>query len=317
MFTKLHALVDLVTEAAVRWSDDKCHRLGASLAYYALFSIFPLLMLAMTGLGFFLDDDATRAKIVHSFRSTGAPGAQSLIDQTLANMQSHHTARGVGAIVGFVAFVLSASAVFSELDTSLNRIWRCPERPSRGVVQSILEMVRDKAVAMVLVLGAALLVLVSLIASTALYALTKSARDAIPLAWGWSIVEHAVSLAFLTGIFAALFRVIPECRPKWKDVLGGGLVTALSFTLAKRLLALYLTNVAGYSAYGAMGAVLALVTWIYLVSLIVFYGAEFARVYAERYGSFAVLSGERKKDGDGIPNQGNEPQKGPPAHSLL
>ncbi|WP_394822017.1 YihY/virulence factor BrkB family protein [Pendulispora albinea] len=340
----LKKVFELFQEAAVRWSDDKCHRMGASLAYYALFSIFPLLMLAVTGLGFFLgDDDATRAKIVSSFGSTGAPGAQGLVDQTLSNLQNHHTARGVGMVVGLVALVLSASGVFSELDTALSRIWRCPEPSSSGIVESVLQTVREKAMAMLLVLGAALLLLVSLILSTALSAVTSVARDALPFAWAWSMLEHAVSLGFLTFAFAALFKVVPACGAKWRDVLGGGLLTALLFTLAKRLLTLYMTTLASYDAYGAVGAVLALLTWIYLVSLIVFFGAEFARVYAERHGSFAnrtalepgeadetrakseVEAGKtatrapgspRKGERDRVADEGDQPHKGPPAHSL-
>ncbi|WP_394832070.1 YihY/virulence factor BrkB family protein [Pendulispora rubella] len=310
-------LIDLFSEAGVRWSDDKCHRMGASLAYYALFSLFPLLMLAVTGLGFFLgDDEATRAKIVQSFANTGAPGAQSLIDQTLANMQTHQTARGISTVVGIVAFVLSASAVFSELDTSLNKIWRCEERPSGTIVQSLLATVRDKAMAMLLVLGAALFLLVSLVASTVLSALTDSARDALPIAWGWTLFEHAISIGFLTFFFAALFRVVPDCHAKWRDVLGGGLLTAIAFTLVKRLLTLYLTTVASYSAYGAVGAVLALLTWIYLVSLLVFYGAEFARVYAERYGSLASPTEERHDERGPVAEQRQEPKHRPEAHLL-
>jgi len=272
----------LFTESATRWSDDRCHRLGASLAYYALFSIFPLLMLAVTGLGFFLgDSQETRANLVRSLHAT-APGAQGLIDQTLSNLQSHHTARGVGAMVGLVAFVLSASAVFGELDTAINKIWRCPERPSPGFGSWLVTLVRDKAMAMLLVLGAALLLLVSLVVNTALSAVGNVARDAWPLAWAasaaWVVGEHLVSLTFLAFTFSALFKVIPDCGATWRDVWGGGLLTAVLLTLAKRLLALYLAKVASYDAYGAVGAMLALLLWIYMVSLLVFYGAEFARV---------------------------------------
>lgn len=294
------AFLSLVKETATRWSDDKCHRMGASLAYYALFSLFPLLMLAITAFGFVLGSDGgTRERILASIDATGTPEIRSLIDQTLANLESHRTARGIGAIVGLLALVVSASAVFGELDASLNTIWRCPERTPppnaegsavRSAIYTVLDTVRKKLASMALVVGTAVLLLLSLAASTIISALAGSASAILPVPLVWQLVEPVASLALLAFAFAALFKALPDCRVAWKDVLLAGAVTALLFTLVKRILTYYLTAFAGYSAYGAVGAVLALLTWIYLVSLLVFFGAELSRVYAERFGSLAPRS---------------------------
>jgi membrane protein len=269
--------------------------MGASLAYYALFSLFPLLLVAVTAFGFVLGQGSeTRTQILASV-DTGAPEIRTLVEQTLVNLESHRTARGIGAIVGLIALVVSASAVFGELDASLNTIWRCHAKTSakkeepffRSAWHTVVDTVRQKLVSMTLVLCTALLLLASLAASTVIDALTGSASQLLPVPLVWQFVEPLTSIAFLAFAFAALFKTIPDCKIAWKDVLPAGALTAVAFTLVKRLLTYYLTTVAGYSAYGAVGAVLALLTWIYLVSLIVFFGAEFSRVYAERHGSLA------------------------------
>jgi membrane protein len=279
-------------EAGSRWAGDACYRLGASLAYAALFSVFPLLLLAVTAVGFLLgNDDAVRQRLLRSVARATSPAFQTLLDETLQSMQSHRNARGVGAVVGFVTLLLGASGVFTELQSSLNLIWRVKPPPSSGLWSTLLETLRAKASAFLVVVVAAGTLLGSVVASTGLAALGGAAREVTAARDLWPMVEETASLALLTGLIAAVFRWVPQTQSGWRDVLPGAFLTAVLFTALKSLLAWYLAHLAGYAAYGAVGAVLGLMTWIYIASLILFYGAEFTRVHTERYGSLAVGKG--------------------------
>jgi membrane protein len=275
-------------EAGTRWSDDACYRMGASLAYYAIFSIFPLLLLALTILGFFLGSDpSNRERLLGAVANVVSPEFRSLLDDTLSSMQSHETARGVGAIVGVAMLVFGASGVFAELENSLNTIWRVKADVSTTFAKTIVRALRDKATSLAAVLAAGALLLLSLIVSTALATLSGVLGRAASVALAWQWIEALVSLALSTGLFAVIFRVLPKTHVAWRDVLGGAFLTAAVFGVLKHLLAWYLGHLGSYAAYGAVGAMLGLLTWIYLASLLVFFGAELARVHAERGGSLA------------------------------
>jgi membrane protein len=287
---KLRGFAGLIKDAGVRWWDDNCLRLGASLAYYAIFSIFPLLLVAVTTVGFVLGHDAaTRQRLLDAVASASSPAFRTLFDDTLHNMQTHETARGIGAVIGGVTLLLGASAVFSELETTLNQIWRVKVPDSTGVWTSVLGALKGKAFAFAIVVGAALAMLASLLISAALSSIDRSVAGVavVESPTLWIVAETGASIAVLTGFLAAMFRMVPDTEVRWRDVLGGALLTALLFTGAKRLLAWYLGHLGSYAAYGAVGGFLGLLTWIYLASLFLFYGAEFTRVYAEKYGSLA------------------------------
>ncbi|MGD0674128.1 MAG: YihY/virulence factor BrkB family protein [Polyangiaceae bacterium] len=277
----------LAIDAGTRWAGDACYRLGASLAYYALFALFPLLLLAVTAVGFFLSgDNAARQEILNSVASE-TPGFRALLGQTLESMQTHRTARGIGAIVGSLALVAGASGFFSELEWSFDVIWRVETRPSKGLWATLLSGLKSKALSFAVVVGAAFALLASLAIGTALQAIGRAAIDRGAAETFWQLVEALASFAFLTGLFATMYRIVPQANVKWRDVLGGALVTSLLFTGLKWLLAWYFAHVSSYAAYGAVGAVLGLLTWIYVATLIILYGAEWSRVYAERFGSLA------------------------------
>jgi membrane protein len=283
-------LLTLLKDAGVRWNDDNCLRLGASLAYYAVFSIFPLLLLATTVVGFVLGHSPeTRGKLVDSVAAATSPEFKTLFDETLRNMQTHEAARGIGAVVGFVMLFIGASAVFSELETSLNQIWRVKAPPSRGVWRAILSAVKDKALSFAVVIGAAVALLASIVVSALLTSIDGTVEGVVPGAVThvtlWLLAEAVGSVGVLTLILAVMFRLVPQTEIAWGDVFGGALLTAILFTVSKRLLAWYLGHIGSYSTYGAIGGFLGLLTWIYLAAIFTFYGAEFSRVYAERYGS--------------------------------
>jgi len=277
----------LARDAGVRWADDACYRLGAALAYYALFSLFPLLLLSVTAIGFVLgDDDTVRQKVVDSM--IGASGEpRALLDQTLQSMQTHRAARGVGAVVGGIALLLGASGVFSELESSLDFIWKVESTAKGGLWTSLLKALKSKAFAFAVVVAAASALLVSLVVSTTLGAIASTTTGTGAGQALWRLVDFVTSLAFVTVLVAAIYRIVPSRRVQWGDVLGAAFLASVLFAALKYLLAWYLANVGNYAAYGAVGAVLGLMTWIYCASLVLFYGAEVSVLYAHRFGSLA------------------------------
>jgi membrane protein len=282
-------------EAGVRWSDDNCLSLGASLAYYAVFSIFPLLLLAVAGLGMLVGNvPGVRERILDSVTSATSPEFRKLFEETLVNMQTHETARGIGAVIGVITLFVGASAVFSELESTLNKIWRVPPAPARGAWAAVVALIRYKAVAFAVVAGTAAALLASLVVSSILSSIDQTvdrlAPESVTHATRWIVAEAVGSVGVLTVVLATMFRMIPQTKVEWRDVFGGAFVTALLFTATKRLLAWYLGHLGSYAAYGTVGGFLGLLTWIYLASLFLFYGAEVTRVYAERYGSVASHS---------------------------
>ena len=279
----------LVRDAGQRWADDACYRLGASLSYYALFSLFPLLLLSVTGVGYVLgNDDSVRQRVLSSIATMGSPESRALLDQTLQSMQEHRTARGVGAIVGAVTLLFGASGVFSELEASFNFVWRVKPEATSGVWAAALGAIKTKVFSFAVVVITASALLASLVLSTVLNAIQNTAASVVGGANGiWHLVDAAFSVGFLTLLFATIYRVVPKAKVAWGDVFGAALITSLLFAALKTLLAWYLSHLGSYAAYGAVGAVLGLLTSIYVASLVLLYGAEFSRIYAERFGSLA------------------------------
>jgi membrane protein len=283
----------LLKDAALRWVDDGCYRLGAALAYYALFSLFPLLLLCVTVLGFLLGRDASvRQRILAGVVDATSPQFRALLDQTLQGMQEHLIARGVGAIIGLVTLLFGASAVCSELQADLNTIWHVKAPPAPGAWATVLLAVKGKLKSFVIVGAAALVFLASLAVTTIVATLGGTGHASRLDALASLPAELVVSVGFLAFLFAALFKALPNAKVRWRDVIAGAVFTAILFTVLKRALAWYLGHLGGYAAYGAVGAVLSLLLWIYLASLSLFYGAELTRLYAERFGSLSVKERE-------------------------
>jgi membrane protein len=323
-----HEALEMLKEAGDRWSDDNCLRLGAALAYYAVFSIFPLLLLAVTALGFVLGQSPeTRARLLDAVAAASTPAFRTLFDETLTGMQTHEAARGIGAAVGFVMLLVGASAMFSELEATLNQIWRVKPTPTKGVSAAFIALVRGKALSFAVVIGAAAALLFSLAVNAVLSSVGRTIEGNSPGAMThralWLVIETCSSAGVLTLVLAAIFRLLPRTQVEWRDVFGGALLTAVLFTAIKGALAWYLGHLGSYAAYGAVGGFLALLTWIYLASLFLFYGAAFCRVYAERHGSLAGKPDTRAsfaaessgKPRDAVDDQADDPPDGPDPHA--
>lgn len=285
---RLKFLVELFSDTSTRFSDNDGYRLGASFSYYATFSIFPLLLLAITVVGFVVgSNDATRNELLDAIAKPGNP-VRDVVAKTLDAMQESGSARGISAVIGVVTLFFGASGAFTEVDTALNRIWCVPDRRADGLGGTIKVMIAERLASFAIVAGLGLTIFVSLVASSVLSFFAKESTHVIggPV-WPavMKTVEVGTSLGLLSLVFTLAFHFIPRNRPKMRIVFPGAVLTTVFLSALKEVFATYLAHLANYSAYGVAGGVLALATWIYLTAMIIFMGAQLTRIYAEKIGA--------------------------------
>lgn len=274
----------LLKEAAKEWSEDKVSRHAAALSYYTVFSLAPLLLIAVAVAGLVFGEAAARDRIVGEIGALiGTQGAEAI--QGLIASASEPKEGVIATVVGVAALLFGASGAFSQLQDSLNAIWEVRRKPRSGIVGAIGK--RFTSFSMVLVI--AFLLLVSLVLSAALSALGAWAGGFLPESpWILRAAHLAVSLGAVTALFALIFKILPDVSIRWGDVWMGAFVTALLFTAGRFLIGLYLGRSAVGSTFGAAGSLVIILLWVYYSSLILFYGSEFTQVYATRRGSRAV-----------------------------
>lgn len=285
---RVRFLVELFSDTAERFSDNEGYRLGAAFSYYATFSIFPLVLLFVTILGFILGDSApARERLIEAIATPASP-VRDVLERTLTAMQESRSARGLSAFIGIFTLLFGASGAFVELDAALNRIWCIPPRKSTGIIGSIRVFLVERLSGFAIVLGLGLTLIVSLVASSVLSFVATRAQEQVTIPLWPALVRTAeltLSIALLSGVFVAAFHLIPRSRPPIRVVVGGAVLTTVLLTALKELFATYLSNLTSYSAYGVAGGVLALTTWIYLSSMIIFFGAQLTRIHAEKVGA--------------------------------
>ena len=284
-------VLPLLKETASKFQKDEASQLGAALAYYAMFSIFPLLLLLVAVLGFVLRywDEAidVREQILATVSQNLTPQLSGTLRDVLIGVEQR---AGGATIVGLVTLLIGASGVFQQLDWSFNKIWHVPEKPEpSSMLESVIVTLRTKLFSFSMVLAVGFLLLVSLVLTGISQALLDNFKS-IPIVGGAAgyIGSLVIALLLTTLVFALLFKYLPDTKVRWSDVWLGALVTAIIWELGKWLLGLYIVRLgASYSAYGTVGAVLVLMAWIYFSSQILFLGAEFTEVYSRRHGSRA------------------------------
>jgi membrane protein len=256
-------------------------RLGASIAYYTLFALAPVLLMAIAIAGFVFGEEAVRGEIVgqidHLLGKEGAVAIQGLLEGA-----SQRGSGVMATVIGTVTLVLAATGAFIELQTALNTIWRV--KPKSASVWKAYLINRLQSFG--LVMGIGFLLLVSLTVSAALAALGTWLSSLSPTNTTlWTIVNLLISMVVTTGLFGMLFKFLPDVRLHWKDVATGAAVTAVLFAIGQQVIGWYLGQSAVASSYGAAGSVIVLLLWVYYSCQIVLFGAEFTRVWAERHGT--------------------------------
>jgi membrane protein len=286
------AIVPLLRETWNEFQQDECGQRAAALSYYATFSVFPLLILLLGGVGFFLGP-ATPAQeqILRAF-TRSVSGGEVLVAtlETLLNAVAEQS--GKATLVGLGTLLIGISGVFGQLDWTFNKIWNTPAPPaSGGIVEAITRALGKRLFAFGMTLAAGLLLVISLVLTAATNAGMQGAATLLgiplgPLASTISFLWQLLMTLAVNGlIFALIFKYLPDTRVAWRDVWAGAVGSAVVWELAKQVLAFYIGWSSFSSAYGAISTVLVAMAWIYFSSQILLMGAEFTKVYARRYGS--------------------------------
>jgi membrane protein len=272
----------LFKATCAKWNADNCLRLGASLSYYTLFSLFPCILIALSITRIALiSSDAARDAILNGL-ATVTGGFR---DEFLYALRATEQRQATVGVIGGILLLLGAAWVFGELVSAFNIIWQV-QPPAGG---GPLEFMRVTLFSFALVLSGTFLLLVSLIINAAL---TTLATLLYTLPGGvalWGGLQTVINLGLLTVVFALLLKYLPQTNVEWRDVWLGAVLTALLWTLLQALIGYYIAF-SDYDAYGAIGAILALVAWVYLSSQVLFLGGEFTAVWSQHYGSRAPQS---------------------------
>jgi membrane protein len=271
----------VLKNALAGWWNDNVPRMGAALAYYTLFALAPILIVAIAVAGLAFGPEAVRGEIVGQIEGlVGLEGAQAV--QAMLEGVAKPSSSIPATIIGVVTFFLGATGAFLELQSDLDAIWRVKPK-SRG--NFLRDLVMQRLISFGLVLGFAFLLLTSLVVSAALAAAHTYMGSAFPgVAVLWEAVNVLVSLGVITLLFAMIYKVLPDVKLAWGDVWVGALVTAGLFTIGKFLIGLYLGTSSFASTYGAAGSVIVILIWVYYSSQIILLGAEFTRAYVEHLG---------------------------------
>jgi membrane protein len=279
--TKKRGLWNLFKTAFAYWREESPFQLAAALAYYTLFSLAPLLIILTGIVGLFSGTETAQNFIFGGLADLVGEQSAKTIQQTALN--ANRDGSGLFAtIVGVALLLFGAGGVVTQLQTSLNTIWGVETKARVGW----WPVIRARFLSYAMLLAIGFLLLVSLAVTTVLSAVSEYFSHLMPgLAFIWPVLDVTVSFAFVTVLFALIYKVLPDVHLAWKDVWVGGALTAFLFSVGKFAIGLYLGRGAVASAYGAAGSLVTVLLWVYYSGLIFYFGAAVTRVYATQYGS--------------------------------
>jgi membrane protein len=300
----MHVAWELLVATFNEWIEDKAQRLGAALAYYAVFSIAPLLVIAVYVARLVYADDSL-VRIHQQITAIMGENGANVIVAAMQGLQMHGDGGGVATAISLAVLLLGATAAFGSLQDAMNTIWEVTPK-ARPL---LLDLLRTRLISFLMVLCFCVLLIVAVAASAALAVISKFFQAEYPVtAMIWKYADFGLSFVLMTLVFATLYKVLPDVRISWSDVSIGAAATAILFILGRIPLSMYLQSNALSSPYGAAGSVLVLLAWIYYSAQILFLGAEFTQVYANRFGRRvrtargAVFLSEASRIQQGIPH---------------
>jgi membrane protein len=281
MASKIRDYFNLIIDAGGEFADDNATKLSASLAYYTIFSIGPLLLVIITILGFFYKKADVTAKIFYQLGNlvgnTGAEQLRTILDNI--SKQNNTTLFGV---IGVIVLVFGATGIFTEIQGSINYIWSIKAKPKR----SWLKYITDRLLSFSLIIGVGFLLLVTLFINVLIDALTNQLQNYFGIAHIliFKGVNIALLFAIVTFLFAVIYKVLPDAKISWKDSFVGASFTGVLFLAGKFIIGYYLGSSSSANTYGAAASIILLLSWVYYSSIILYFGAEFTKVYAMKWG---------------------------------
>jgi membrane protein len=294
------------------FSDDKVTKLGGSLAYYTVFSMAPMLVVIISLCGIFLGREAVEGQVYAQL--AGFLGSDTAIQlQEIIKKASIGDKGNIAMVIGIVTLLIGATSVFAEIQDSINTIWGLKPKPKRGW----LKMLQNRFLSFSVIISLGFILLVSLAITGLVDALSDRLRASYPDVWVvvFYIINQLLTFVVVAVIFAVVFKMLPDARIRWKDVLSGSIVTALLFMIGKFGISLYISQSDVGSTYGAAGSLVVVLLWAYYSSLILYFGAEFTKAYAVKYGeeihpsSYAVTTRQVEVESNGASVQQQEERK--------
>ncbi|MWJ28222.1 YihY family inner membrane protein [Halomonas sp. ZH2S] len=268
-------------DAVSLWLERNAFSYAGSLAFYTLFSLAPTIIIAVTVIGVVLGEDAAQGQIVSQLQGTLGTDAAMAIEQAVAQSRIEESGL-LPTLLGVLALLVGATTVFAQMQFSLNTIWGVTAKPTSN---SLFIFLKTRLLSLTVVLSIGFILLVSLVVGVMLRGMLNVADNLLPYAGLLTTaLESLISLAMVTLLFAAIFKVLPDVVLSWQDVFIGALVTAVLFTIGRNLIAVYLAYTATASTYGAAGSVVMILLWVYYSSLILLFGAAFTRSLLLRRG---------------------------------
>ena len=303
----------VIVATFVGFINDNGLKLSASLAYYTIFSLAPLIIIVISITSLVLHNYNYNDTLYAQMSKFIGKDAVTQLQQVVTHLQLSGKS-GTALIIGVAILLLGASSMFVEIQDSLNIIWRVKSKPKRGW----LKWLQNRFLSFSLIIGLGFLLLVSLIINIAINALSERLEHFMPTVTVtlFDLINLVLTLMVIAVLFGVIFKFLPDVKIKWRDVRSGAIFTALLFMLGQYLIGLYLKYTAQGSAYGAAGSIIVILIWIYYTAAILYIGAEFTEVYAEATGSdiepaeYAVhiLQTEVEHDVDKLPPQNPELQ---------
>jgi membrane protein len=279
---RLKSIWAIIKEAGAGFSNDSVLKMSGSLAYSTIFSIAPLIIVIIFLADLFLGREAIEGTIYGQIEGFVGSAAALEIQSLIRNASLSGKSRGA-IVLGVITLILGATSVFGEIQDSINRIWGLKPKPKKGWVKMLL----NRALSFSVIGSLGFILMVSLVLNTIIEALMNRLQELFPAVTVWLayIVNHLLILAITTFLFGVIFKVLPDARIKWRDIIIGAFVTALLFMIGKFTISLYITHSSVGTAYGAAGSLVIVLLWVYYSSAILFFGAEFTKAYAVSRGA--------------------------------
>ena len=271
----------VLRQAFTEFSNDNGMKLSASLSYYTIFSLGPVLIIVTSLAGIFFGKEAVQGKIYHQINGLVGNQAALQIQDMIRNIEETQLGTS-GAMLGLIVLVIGATGVFTEIQDSINYIWSIRAKPKRGFVKLLL----NRVISFSLIISFGFILMVSLalhVVIDLLYErLTRYFEDTMIIVFQG--INYIVLFAVISVLFAIIFKVLPDATIRWKDAYVGAAFTSVLFMVGKFLIGFYLTRSNVGDAFGAAASLVILLLWVYYTSIILFFGAEFTKIYTMNFG---------------------------------
>lgn len=272
----------ILKRAATEFLNDHGMKFSASLSYYTIFSIGPVLIIIISLAGIFYGKEAVQGKIYYQLNGIVGSAAAVQIQEIIQNIEKSQLSAS-GAVIGIIVLIIGATGVFTEIQESINYIWSVKAKPQKGWLKLLI----NRLLSFSLIISFGFVLLVSLI----VHAMVDLLHDRLMIYFDeatiyiFEVVNYLILFVIISTLFAIIFKVLPDARIKWKDAFVGAGFTAALFLVGKFLIGLYITQSEIGITYGAAASIVLILLWVYYSSIILYFGAEFTKVYALSYGS--------------------------------